>query len=109
MVCDIIVASKGIRDGSSETAPALRMSEEILTATNHLRDFLFDNVYRSLSRNAQAKRARSVVTGLYRRFLKHPQDMPPEYTSNEADSPQVVVDYIAGMTDQFALRLAGAI
>lgn len=109
MVCNVIFASRGIRDGGIEATPALKMSTEILTATNQLRDFLFENVYRSLSHNKEAAQARNVINSLYRHFLKHPQDIPSEYPSSEDNPSQLVVDYIAGMTDQFALRLAAEI
>jgi dGTPase len=46
-----------------------------------------------------------VVRGLYQYFLKNPDQLPGEYARG-GDMKRGVVDYIAGMTDNYALRLA---
>jgi len=104
MVCDIIESSwaaSGLVEGAS---PAIVMSRRILEASNRLRDFLFEKVY--LNRDEKAEEAREVVRRLYRHFVAHEECLPPEYLATGDETERRVVDYIAGMTDGYALRLA---
>ena len=88
----------------SETADEIRLSPRTLDALNALRDFLFDTVYlRSEAREEQEK-AIQVVRSLFEYYLEHPEAVPAEYASAPGDLPTRVADYIAGMTDRFALR-----
>ncbi len=105
MVCDIIENSWAIRDGESEN-PTLTMSPEILEATDNLRHFLLERVYSIRSAQEESERARQVVRQLYKYFNEYEDKMPPEYSSYSAKVERRVVDYIAGMTDHYALRMA---
>ena len=82
------------------------MSPEVLEATNTLRDFLFDRVYNVHSAQKEAARAREVVRLLYNYFAEHEDRLPPAYRRYREEKERKVVDYIAGMTDQYALRMA---
>ena len=82
------------------------MSPQILEATNSLRDFLFERVYSLRSAEEEAERAREVIRSLYEYFNNHENELPPEYSVCSDEKELRVVDYIAGMTDQYALRLA---
>ncbi len=95
MVSDIIE--------QSWISPEIVMSSRVLTATDTLRKFLFQQVYHSVRREADD--AREVVRRLYNYFKKHQDKLPPEYLLHSDEAEQGIVDYIAGMTDQFALRL----
>ena len=48
-------------------------------------------------------RARTAVVELFAAYVQAPQEMPADYAGT-ADRPRAVADYIAGMTDRFALR-----
>jgi dGTPase len=103
MVCDIIEnswAASGLAEG---TSPTIGMSKHILEASNHLRGFLFEKVY--LTRDKKAEEAKKVVRHLYRHFVSHECRLPPEYLAISDETGRRVVDYIAGMTDGYALRL----
>ena len=82
------------------------MSTEVTGATETLRQFLFERVYNVQAVRRKATRARTVLRDLYRYFLTHPSDLPAESTGQTDGADRRAVDYIAGMTDQFALRLA---
>jgi dGTPase len=82
------------------------MSPEVLKATNTLRKFLFERVYDIRSAQEESERAREVVRLLYQYFKEHEEKMPPEYHLSSDDTERRVVDYIAGMTDHYALRMA---
>jgi len=86
--------------------PTINMSPQILEAANVLREFLFERVYNVQSAQEEAKRAREVICRLYQHFKEHEDKLPPEYRAYSDDTERRVVDYIAGMTDQYALRLA---
>jgi dGTPase len=104
MVCDIIENSwsaSGLVEGAS---PAIGMSRPVLEASNRLRDFLFEKVY--LKRDEKAEEARGVVRRLYKYFVSHEQRLPSEYLAIDDETERRVVDYIAGMTDGYAMRLA---
>ena len=96
LVIDIIDTSAG--------QPILKMSPEILAITDRLRNFLFEEVYMSEVVRSEWARAHDVVLRLYEHFCKHPDAMPPAFWPRPiADLELVVCDYVAGMTDQYAL------
>jgi len=105
MVCDIIERSWSVR-GHSQENPTITMSPEILEATKTLREFLFERVYNIRSAQEESERAREVVRALYKYFNQHEDKLPAEYRFYSDEVERRVVDYIAGMTDQYALRLA---
>ena len=82
------------------------MSPHILEVTNTLREFLFEKVYNLNAGQAEAEKARDILRRLYHYFNKHEDKLPPEYRSYSEKTGRRVVDYIAGMTDQYALRMA---
>ena len=86
--------------------PAITMSHRILVATDTLRQFLFQRVYNGHSVQKESDKAREVVRWLYDHFKKNQYKLPAEYLLHGDEVEQGVVDYIAGMTDQFALRSA---
>ncbi|MBI2830011.1 MAG: deoxyguanosinetriphosphate triphosphohydrolase [Chloroflexi bacterium] len=107
MVCDIIERSWSVSGyaGISAEHPRVEMGVEALDATYILREFLFQNVYDVQSTQRPAEEARRVVRFLYEYFQKHENKLPMEYASTGTPAEQKVIDYIAGMTDQYALRL----
>ena len=86
--------------------PVIAMGSEVQKAANVLRDFLFERVYRVSGASADAIRARRVVEALYNYFLIHPDQAPQEFHLREESVERRVVDYISGMTDRYALRMA---
>jgi len=106
MVCDIIDRSwsaTGLDD--SKKTPIITMSPRVLKAANSLRQFLFQNVYEVQSTSKETERARQIIRLLYQYFVRNPDKLPEEYLSSN-DEERGVVDYIAGMTDNYALRLS---
>jgi len=105
LVCDIVSHSWPISRYSSPTEPTITMSPEVIKAANSLRQFLFDKVYNPSLAIKDAEKARETIHLLYSYFLKHEDELPPEFASLPDSRERKVVDYIAGMTDQYALRL----
>ena len=82
------------------------MSEGAKEATNELRDFMFANVYEWEGQLAEAERARRVVTFLFEHYMAHPEAITSDFTIPDDPPSRRTADYIAGMTDHFALRTA---
>ena len=106
LVCDIINCSWPVNGNGNLTKPTIGMSSEVLGATNILRQFLFDKVYYPSLAGEEAVKAGRVLRLLYSHFLKHEDRLPREFASLPDNKERKVIDYIAGMTDQYALRLA---
>jgi dGTPase len=107
MVTDIVENSWAVSGNiETEVTPVIRMSETVGRATDELRRFMFERVYNVLSENDDARHAREVLQRLYAYLIKHEEKLPPEYLSYSDETERRVVDYIAGMTDQYALNLA---
>jgi dGTPase len=82
---------------------AVRMDEATLATMNELRDFMFERVYQSAEQQRQQRRAISVIRDLMDWHLEHPDEIPDSYRQDEASPQTQAADYIAGMTDRFAL------
>lgn len=84
--------------------PFVRMSEEVMAATNKLRDFMFSNVYAVTNKSMQ-DRAERMLTQLFEYFMTHVDELPKNYLVNlERDGKErTVCDYISGMTDRYAI------
>jgi dGTPase len=106
MVSDVIECSWAARGIVPSETPVINMSPQVLEATMMLRDFLFERVYNIHSAHEESERAREVVRFLYQHYIRHEERLPAEYRLTPSDAERRVVDYIAGMTDQYALRMA---
>lgn len=89
-----------VRDmiSSSEEKGEITLSEEIYGALMELRTWLFKNVYHN-PESRQNARAGEVVGGLFGYYLEHPE----ERAKSDPDPVTETVDYVAGMTDRYAL------
>jgi dGTPase len=88
----------------SEGTDEIHLSGELLDALTGLRDFLFERVYLRPEARAEQQKAMELVRSLFRYYLDQPEEVPPEYRSAPGNLSTRVADYIAGMTDRFALR-----
>ena len=84
--------------------PDIRLSDEVFTALDVLRDYLFENVYLRPEARSEQDKAIAVVRALFGYYLDHPDEMPEEYHRAPGDLPTRVADFISGMTDRYALR-----
>ncbi|MCL6634337.1 MAG: deoxyguanosinetriphosphate triphosphohydrolase [Peptococcaceae bacterium] len=85
----------------------IKMSPSVQAATDRLREFLFCHVYIGSEAKREESKARHVVQRLYQHFKENPDALPGEYLQRaRADGVErAVCDYIAGMTDRFAIRV----
>jgi dGTPase len=85
---------------SSAEAGDIVQSEEIGRAMLALREFMFARVYLGPAEEAQRALAVGTVRRIFDRLVEHPEELPPD---RPGDLPERVTDYVAGMTDRFAL------
>jgi dGTPase len=86
-------------------AGELTMEAATAEAMATLRAFLFERVY-TAGENARAKRAAvTIIRQLVDHHLRHPEALPDTYRDTDADLQTQVIDYVAGMTDRYALAL----
>ena len=88
--------------------PVAGFSETMRANDAALKKFLFENMYRHYKLNRMTSKAKRVVRELFKLLLAEPEclphDMPnPCGRANSPDTARTVADYIAGMTDRFAL------
>jgi dGTPase len=89
-------------------APVVAFSDAFLRQAQGLRTFLFERMYRHYRVNRMASKARRIVQELFRLLLAEPECLPTEWRQAAAGAgttatARLVADYIAGMTDRFAL------
>jgi dGTPase len=89
----------------SGEGPRVTLSDEVFRALDVLRDFLFERVYLRDEARAEQDKAIGVVRTLFAHHLDHPDQVPEEYHRAPGDLPTRVADFIAGMTDRYALRM----
>ncbi|MBU1865900.1 MAG: HD domain-containing protein, partial [Actinobacteria bacterium] len=85
-------------------AGRVAMDEDVLEAMNRIRDFMFERVYLRPEAEGQRRKAVKVIRSLVDHYLEQPSEIPATYRHDEADAITRVIDYVAGMTDRFALR-----
>src|SRR5262249_22998290 len=71
-----------------------------------LKSFLMDNLYTHVRVTRMGVKAKTIMSGLFRAYFDEPRQMPPHVFAQIGqglDKPRVIADYIAGMTDRFAL------
>ncbi|MGB9885385.1 MAG: deoxyguanosinetriphosphate triphosphohydrolase [Moorellales bacterium] len=84
--------------------PGIRMSPAVQKAMDRLREFLFERVYVGSAAKQEEGKAKLLVQQLYYHYTQHPEQIPESISPHEADPARRAVDYIAGMTDTYAVN-----
>ncbi|MDP2075794.1 deoxyguanosinetriphosphate triphosphohydrolase [Hydrogenophaga sp.] len=90
-------------DAARRMPPLVAFSAAMRDRSQVLKTFLLRNLYRHPQVMETTGRARQVVSDLFDRYLNAPQELPEAHGSSQ-HHPRAVADYIAGMTDRFAIR-----
>ncbi len=82
---------------------AISMSPEVLQALEELRTFMFQNMYLIPTVRSEFEKAQKTLTALFQYVIAHPQ----EFFDGQPDEPleRLAIDFIAGMTDRYAINL----
>ncbi len=92
---------------NSENKPDIIMSPNMAEAMGHLRAYMFESVYTNKKAKSQEEQAERLLEHLFRHYKLHPELLPMEYLQRmeqmKEPSYLVICDYIAGMTDRYAV------
>lgn len=113
LVCDLIgttaaniarVAPRSL-DEARQEPPLVAFSEELRVAQRHMKRFLRGHLYQHYEVLRMASKARRIVCDLFAAFAADPRLLPQQYRVDEDDDQaRRVADYIAGMTDRYAIK-----
>jgi dGTPase len=84
----------------SDRAGEIVQGAEAGPAMAALRDFMFERVYLGPAVRAERAKIAAVLRRLFEHYVEHPELLP----AGEAELPQRVTDYLAGMTDRYCIR-----
>lgn len=88
--------------------PKIQMSVKVERAMRELRAFMFERVYLNPRAKGEETKAVQMIQSLYRFYMEHLEEIPLEYQSMQGEAgvnqEQIVCDYIAGMTDTYAVK-----
>jgi dGTPase len=119
MVGDVIARSRQLIDAAQPRSvaevrhlgrPVIRFSDALWGDLKQIRAFLFARMYRAPAVNEMRVRVHRVVSTLFPYYLDAPDHLPEEWRRDVAQAvdetalARLVSDYIAGMTDRFALQ-----
>ena len=90
---------------SSMNRDDLRMTPVCRRAMDGLHEFMFEYVYRNPKAKGEESKAKDILKSLFEYYVRNPEKLPPDYTMGieEEGRQRVVCDYIAGMTDKYAI------
>jgi dGTPase len=90
---------------SSLDRPEIRMTPAVEKAMLELRAFMFERVYRNPVAKGEESKAKLIIQELYRYYIAHPEKLPADFHPqlDLEGMPRVVCDYVAGMTDKYAV------
>ena len=91
----------GVFKASSDGS--VKMDEEVLNIMNDLRKFMFEKVYLRDETKKEREEAKKIVEKLVLNFANNPDLLPKQYRTSQLEIENAV-DYVAGMTDRFALK-----
>lgn len=107
----ILQANPQTMDDVREASTLIAFSDAMRSEATVLKQFLRHNLYQHYQVNRMTSKARRIITELFSAFMEEPRLLPPDYQLDEAaNSPnqsaqaRKVADYIAGMTDRYAMR-----
>ncbi len=87
----------------------ITMSEEIAHYTKELRNFLFENVYYNKTAKSEEDKTNFIVEKIFEYYSKNFDALPDFYlqiyNENNMEKIEIIKDYIAGMTDRYAMKL----
>lgn len=89
---------------NSNNKNEITMSNESSEAMNKLRDWMFANVYIDSPAKKEENKARKIITELYNYYINNFEAIEWAIKSKSEPSSRIVADYIAGMTDRFAIQ-----
>jgi dGTPase len=96
---------ESLQDVRACREPLVLFSSELVRDNRLLTDFLMEKMYRHSKLVRMTGKAKRILTSLFETYLEDPKQLPPKYgrMAEDQDTKEVICDYIAGMTDRFAI------
>ncbi len=92
-------------DAARLCGPLIAFSDPVRQEADALKKFLMGNLYRHYKVMRMTAKARRIVRELFMAFMQDPRLLPPDYRRDEVSlQARAIADYIAGMTDRYAIR-----
>ena len=102
---NIAAVAPQLLDDIHTAAPLVALSESMRDEQRELKLFLNEYLYRHFQVLRMTNKARRIVSDLFAAFINDPRLLPPQYRKMaQDDNARAVADYIAGMTDRYAIR-----
>lgn len=102
---NLIEAAPVDADAARLCGPLVAFSPSLRAEADTLKRFLLENLYRHYKVMRMTNKARRIVRELFEAFVDEPRLLPPDYRHNDAMiQARAISDYIAGMTDRYAIR-----
>ena len=111
LVCDVIETTGAniVRECPENIAdvracpPLVSFSEALRESQREMKQFLRKNLYQHYQVLRMTSKAHRIVRDLFDAFMSDPRMLPPQY-QDESDQARGVADYVAGMTDRYAMK-----
>ena len=101
----IAAATPRSLDDVRSAPPLVAFSDAVRSESNALKSFLFSELYRHYRVMRMTSKARRIITDLFNAFHDEPRLLPPDHQARAVTNlPRAVADYIAGMTDRYAMK-----
>jgi dGTPase len=101
----LAVAAPADADAARRSGALVAFSSAVREDADALKTFLFENLYRHYKVMRMTNKARRIVRELYSAFVHEPRLLPPDYRhDDDLRQARAIADYIAGMTDRYAIR-----
>ncbi len=96
---------------ANSTDGAIRMSDDMAAVFDAFHNFMYDAVYRNPTAKREESKVKGILAGIFDYYTAHPDALPDEYAEiAHADGlARAVCDYVAGMTDGYAMEVYGDI
>jgi dGTPase len=110
MVNDIVTTSQETMDSVGlDIAPEIKMGVDLRDAVYALREFMFQNVYVPEDKGEEGTTARKIIDLLFGHYHQKKHLIPEDFQIRSETFDDAVKDYISGMTDQYAIRVAESV
>ena len=110
MVNDIVATSQEAMDSVGlDISPEIKMGVDLRDAVYALREFMFQNVYVPEDKGEEGTTARKIIDLLFGHYHQKKHLIPEDFQIRSETFDDAVKDYISGMTDQYAIRVAESV
>ena len=91
---------------ANSTGGVIQMSPEMSEAVDVFHKFMHENVYLNPTAKAEESKVSNIISGIWEYYVNHADKLPPEYAliAEREGLDRAVCDYVAGMTDTYAVR-----